>query len=185
VALMSLLVSAVHNRFGGLIVILFCGAAWMGIRHLEYAEFAMAGRMFLGGKFRRIIDAETRLLDFQAALGKAADAEECWSKIRAASSDFGFLGVRASLAGMLFEEASSNSRRHWELRIPLSGGDYVNFFQDVGAETDPLILSQFVNAVERGIAAWLAVQPPEPLRMPAAQLYYTAAASPAGKGRAV
>jgi UDP-GlcNAc:undecaprenyl-phosphate GlcNAc-1-phosphate transferase len=185
VALMSLLVSAAHNKFSGLIVILFCGFAWMGIRHLDYVEFALAGRMFLGGKFRRIIDSETRLLDFEAALGKAADMDEFWNKIRTVSSEFGFRGARMSLNGTLFEETRGhNANRHWELRIPLPGGDYVNFFQDFGAETDPLILSQFVNAVERGVTQWLAAQPPEPIRVPAPQMYYTAAAAPAAKSRA-
>ncbi|HYL38346.1 MAG TPA: MraY family glycosyltransferase [Bryobacteraceae bacterium] len=186
VALLSLLASAVHNSFAGLIVILFCGAAWLGIRHLEYAEFTMAGRMFLGGKFRRIIDAETRLVDFEAALAKAADIDECWSRIRAGSFDFGFCGARLSLNGAMFEEARDhNSKRRWELRIPLPGGDYVNFLQDFGADTDPLILSQFANAVERGVTAWLKARPAEPVRMPAGQLYYTAAAAPTVKSRAV
>ena len=58
VAVLSLVASALHNQFSGLIVLVVCGAAWLGIRHLDYAEFAMASRMFLGGRFRRIIDVE-------------------------------------------------------------------------------------------------------------------------------
>jgi aldehyde dehydrogenase (NAD+) len=98
----------------------------------------------------------------------------------------GGAGGRACLNGRLFEESPSrHARRHWELRIALAGSDYVNFFQDFGAETDPLILSQFVNAVERGVSAWLAAQPAEPIRMPATPRYYSAAAGPASKSRAV
>jgi len=177
VAVLSLLVSAVHNRYSALIVILFCGAAWIGIRHLDYAEFASAGRMFLGGKFRRIIDAETRLVNFESSLAKAADLTECWVQVRKGSSEFGFQGTRLSIQGCVFEEVGqNNSHRLWQLRIPLAGGEYINFFCDFSMEMDPLILNQFAAAVERGLNAWLAAQQPEPVRMPAAQLYYTATA---------
>src|ERR1700691_120937 len=78
VAILSLLASALHNQFSGLIVIVFGGAVWIGIRQLDYTEFASASRMFLGGKFRRIIDIETRMTDFEGSLAKAASLDECW-----------------------------------------------------------------------------------------------------------
>ncbi len=177
VAVLSLLLSAVHNRYSGLIVILFCGAAWIGIRHLDYAEFASAGRMFLGGKFRRIIDAETRLLNFEASLAKAPDLDECWNRLRHGSKNFGFQGARMSIQGSVFEDVNAaHAQPLWHLRIPISEGEYVNFFCDFSVEMDPLILSEFVAAVERGINAWLAAQQPEPVKIPAAQLYYAATA---------
>lgn len=176
VAVLSLLASAVHNRVSGLIVILFCGAAWFGIRHLDYAEFASAGRMFLGGKIRRMIDTETRLVNFEASLAKAADVQECWETIHQASSEFGFQGTRVNLQGNVFEEVRGHqSKALWQLRIPLPADDYVNFFCDFSVEMDPLILNQFVGAVERGLLAWRSSQKPEPVIMPAAHLYYTVA----------
>src|SRR6204780_4138312 len=80
VAVLSLLISALHNynQVSALIVILFGGAVWIGIRQLDYAEFASAGRMLFGGKFRRIIDVEARLKDFESTLAKADSIEECW-----------------------------------------------------------------------------------------------------------
>jgi len=170
-----------HNRFSGLIVILFCAVAWLGVRNLEYVEFTLASRMFLGGKFRRIIDAETRLVGFETSLAKAADLEECWRRIRAGSTEFGFQGVRMSMNGMVYEVVdSSESRRLWQLRIPLEGGQYVNFFRDFLSEMNPLILSAFVGAVEKGLKAWMAARQDELARMPVAaapRLYYTANAS--------
>ena len=176
VAVLSLVVSAVHNRYSGLIVILFCGGAWFAIRHLDYAEFASAGRMFLGGKFRRIIDAETRLIDFEASLAKAADVEECWKSLCAGSTEFGFQGARMSIQGNVFEKVrASQSQRLWQLRIPLPGGEYVNFFCDFSLEMDPLILNQFVAAVEHGLKAWLVAQETQPIMIPAESLYYRTA----------
>jgi hypothetical protein len=182
----SLLVSTTHNQFSGLIVILFCAAAWVGIQYLEYPEFAMAGRMFLKGKFRQIIDVETRLLDFERALAQAADPEECWIKVLAGTREFGFQGVRMNLSGVVFEDLGSrNGHPFWQLRIPLPEAQYVNFYRDFKSEMNPLIISAFVSSVERGLTTsvgWgLKAQAPrrgaEVIRIPAAaSLFYTAAA---------
>jgi len=157
VAIMSLLASALHNHFSGLVVVVFCAAACVGVRHLEYAEFVTAGRMFLRGRFRLIIDAETRLMDFEKALSVATDVQECWSKILAGSREFQFQGVRLNLDGHLFENfGSSDADRLWELRIPLPDSQYVGFFRDFHSESSPLVLNAFVSTVERGISRVLA-----------------------------
>lgn len=185
VALFSLIVSATHNQFTGLIVILFCAAAWIGIQHLEYPEFAMAGRMFFGGKFRQIIDVETRLLDFEKALAKAVDVEECWTRIMQGTREFGFQGARMSIHGTVFEDLGSrNGHPVWQLRIPLSASQYVNFYRDVHAEMSPIILDAFVRSVERGLKSSIerSIRAKGPgragevIRMPVAQRYYVAEA---------
>jgi UDP-GlcNAc:undecaprenyl-phosphate/decaprenyl-phosphate GlcNAc-1-phosphate transferase len=179
VAVLSLIASALHNQFSGLIVILFGGAVWMGIRQLDYAEFASAGRMFLGGKFRRIIDVETRLADFEVSLSKAGNIEECWSKIRTGSQEFGFQEVRMCLDGYLFEHNSTGpAKPRWQLRIPLPNSEYVNFYRDFDSDMNPLVLSAFVEAVQRALEARHAVPSAEIIRMPAVpgRFYTTAAA---------
>jgi len=156
---------------------------------LDYTEFTMASKMFLGGKFRSIIDVETRLLDFEVALAKAVNLDECWAKILDGTREFGFQGVRLNLHGRVFEELGPrNGHPIWQLRIPLPDAHYVNFFRDFNSEMNPLILSAFVSSVERGLktsvergfqAPSLA---PELIRMPAAaQLYYTARAGAAAE----
>src|SRR3984957_3498006 len=91
---LSLVASSLRNQFSGLIVVVFCAAAWMAIQHLGYTEFAMAGKLFLQGGFRRIIDFESRLADFEKTLARAAGIEEFWIQIRSGSREFGFQGVR-------------------------------------------------------------------------------------------
>ena len=191
VAILSLLVSATHNQFSGLIVILFCGAAWIGIQHLEYPEFAMAGRMFLKGKFRQIIDVETRLLDFERELSQVSDLEECWSRVLAGTREFGFQGVRMSIYGTVFEDLGiRNGHALWQLRIPLPGSQYVNFFRDFKTEINPMVLSAFVSAVERGLSNVVgrglkprAGRGAEVIRMPAASHLVYAAGAGSGKSR--
>ena len=180
VAVLSLLASALHNQFSGLIVIVFGGAVWIGIRQLDYTEFASASRMFLGGKFRRIIDVETRVADFQSSLSKATSVEECWAQIRTGSQGFGFHEVRMSLGGRVFEEGCSGSTKpRWQLRIPLQNSQYVNFSRDFDSDMNPLMLSAFVEAVQRGLEARSAAPAAEVIRMPAVTVgrFYSAAAS--------
>ena len=169
VAVLSLLSNALHNSFSGLIAILFCLGAWMGIRHLQYAEFTSMGKMFLGGKFRRIIDAEARLVDLEVALAKAPDLQECWNYIRNSSLEFGFQGVRMKITGLVFEHfAPDTDGRLWQVRIPLPGSHYINFFRDFKSEMNPLILSAFVTAVERGLLPRIAECESASIRIPVA-----------------
>jgi UDP-GlcNAc:undecaprenyl-phosphate/decaprenyl-phosphate GlcNAc-1-phosphate transferase len=183
VAVLSLLASALHNQFSGLIVILFAGAIWIGIRQLDYTEFASAGRMFLGGKFRQIIDVETRMADFETALSKASNIEECWAEIRTGSQGFGFHEVRMSLCGRVFEDSCLDSTKpRWQLRIPLPNSQYVNFSRDFDSDMNPLVLSAFVEAVQRGLEsrALAVASSTEVIRMPAAARYYTSTAAGGG-----
>jgi len=185
VAVLSLLITAVQIRFSGLIVIAFCAVAWFGIRHLEYGEFARAGRMFLQGRFRHIIDSETKLLDFEKVLGQTANLDECWKELVAWSRGFGFQGIQMSVNGTVLEEFGTHDARGvWELRIPLPEGQYVTLFRSMDADASPLILSGLVNSVQRGLQSSLdkgAIREPEVVRIPAsAELYYTARATAGG-----
>src|SRR5580704_12603920 len=152
VAALSLVASSLRNQFSGLIVVVFCAAACMAIQQLGYTEFAMAGRLFLQGGFRRIIDFETRLAEFEKTLARSTGIEECWIRIRSGSREFGFQGVRMNFEGLVFEDFEQrDSRRVWELRIPLNDAQNVNFFRDLENETSPIVLSAFAAAVEHGM----------------------------------
>ncbi len=154
VALLSLVASSLRNQFSGLIVIVLCAAAWMGVQQLGYIEFATTGRLFLQGGFRRIVDFETRLVEFEKTLARAAGIEECWIRIRSGSQEFGFRGVRMNYDGLVFEDFQRGGSGHvWELRIALADSQNVNFFHDVGVETSSIVLSAFATAVEHGMRA--------------------------------
>lgn len=177
VAVLSLVASALHNQFSGLIVLVFGGAVWIGIRQLDYAEFASASRMFLGGKFRRIIDVETRMADFENSLTKAVSVEDCWEQMRSGSQSFGFQEVRMSICGRTFEEAGPDpTKPRWQLRIPLPNSQYVNFARDFDSDMSPLVLNAFVEAVQRGLASRTVAPGTEVIRMPAGRFYSSAAA---------
>jgi UDP-GlcNAc:undecaprenyl-phosphate/decaprenyl-phosphate GlcNAc-1-phosphate transferase len=185
-ALVSVLVSAVHYQYSGLIVILFGGAAWVLVSQLDYSEFASAGRILFGGTFRRMIDVEARLKDFEAKLAKASTVEDCWDHIRAGSQEFGFHDVRMSYSGRVFEDCHSDlssAKPRWQLRIPLPNSQYVNFYRGFDSEMDPLVISAFVETVQRGLEARPAVPAVEVIRMSGRELFYTAGAATNGEAR--
>jgi UDP-GlcNAc:undecaprenyl-phosphate GlcNAc-1-phosphate transferase len=186
VAMLSLVASSLRNQFSGLIVVVFCAAAWMGIQHLGYTEFAMAGRLFLQGGFRRIIDFETRLVEFEKTLARATGIEECWIRIRSGSREFGFRGVRMNFEGLMFEDFERCDVRHlWELRIPLAEARSVNFFHDLGIDKNSLVLSAFATAVEHGMRSCIErrrheSRMAEVVKMPPIVKRYYAASATAG-----
>ncbi len=193
VAVLSLIASSLRNQFSGLIVIVFCAAAWIGIQQLGYTEFAMAGRLFLQGGFRRIIDFETRLVEFEKTLARATGIEECWLQIRSGSREFGFQGVRMNFEGMVFEDFQRVDASHtWELRIPLADTQDVNFFHDVRIETSSIVLSAFAIAVEHGMRACrdrclheeTVTHSAEVVKMPPIVKRFYAASAAAGAGSA-
>jgi hypothetical protein len=184
VAALFSLAGALHRPLSGFIVALFAGAACFGIRQFFYADFASAIRVFLGTKFRRIIDIETRTADFEASLIKATNMEDCWSALRAGSQSFGFHEVRMSLCGRLFEDAcSSPAKPRWQLRIQLPDSQWVNFYRDFDSQMNPLVLSAFVGAVQRGLAAKSTAKTAELTRMPPGPELYHAAAAGAGESK--
>ncbi|HZY73976.1 MAG TPA: MraY family glycosyltransferase, partial [Edaphobacter sp.] len=79
----SLLLSVTDSQITGLVVILFCTAAWLGVQHLGYVEFNLAGRLILPGTFLRVLNAQLLLRTLEDNLKAAETAAECWSIIRA------------------------------------------------------------------------------------------------------
>jgi UDP-GlcNAc:undecaprenyl-phosphate GlcNAc-1-phosphate transferase len=176
----SLVLSELHSKFSGLIIIGFCLVVWVGIRYLGYPEFTMASQMFLHGGFRRVIDAETRLLDFETAMAQVGDLNDFWAKIREGGREFGFYTVRMCVERTVFQDSIRlSSGPVWQLRITLSETEYVNFFGDLNTNSDinPLILSAFVKCVERGLKQSARKSEPETIPMqPASVLVYAAGA---------
>jgi hypothetical protein len=181
VALLSPL-GAPHNWFSGLIIILFGGAVWIGIRQLDFAEFVSASRLFLGGKFWQIIDDETRMADFESSLSQAASIEECWTQIRTGSQSLGFHQVRLNIGGHLFEQACSGpAKPRRQLRIPLPNSQRVNFYRDFDSHPNPLVLSAFVAAVQRGLEARRTAHTTDSTRLRSEPERYQAAAAGASE----
>lgn len=153
-ATFSLLQSALHQQFGGVIIVLFCIAAWIGIQNLGYVEFATARQMFTKGNFRRIIDSHTRLKTFEETLAKADTLDDSWNIIRSACQTMGFSGVRMMLNGRLFDADFSgnvSADDHWQLRVPLAPQQYVNLRREFHEDwsSNPVLVAAAADILSR------------------------------------
>ncbi|MGH9720031.1 MAG: MraY family glycosyltransferase [Bryobacteraceae bacterium] len=154
-AAFSILQSVAHNQYSGVILILFCAVAWLGVSKLNYIEFGVAWRVLLGGTVRRVLSVQIRLHHLQNEVAKALTAGDCWLAIREAAPGFGFGRVKMRLLEESFEEQFGDwsATSSWTLRIPISDRDYVNLSGDVGATGQALDLAYFADALAKALQA--------------------------------
>jgi hypothetical protein len=85
--------------------------------------------------------------------------------------------------GLVFEDLPRGDSKHlWELRIPLTEGRHVNFFRNIDSETNAIVLSAFVTAVEHGLRASMErrSEATEVVKLPTIVKHYYAVAATAG-----
>ena len=147
-AALSLLQSLLSNQVGGLIIILFCAATWIGIQHLGYNEFDAAGRTLRSGAVQRLVHGQMAIQAFEKRIQSARSAEECWKVIRESSEIFDFTRLEASLLKEEFEtERCGVEAPSWQLRIPLGESGYINVWCEFGRRHKSGILVPWVEAL--------------------------------------
>ncbi len=146
-----------HNNFAGPILILFCLITWIGIEHLGYVEFGVAGRMFVEGAFRRLLSSNIALQKFQQELAAARSPDDCWVVIHAASKDFGFHHVEMFLAGLKYEYRNElASDQCWNVRIPISDFDYIELTREFESGIQAGAVAPFADVLRKGLVPKLA-----------------------------
>ncbi len=150
-ASLSLLSSVTKNGYRGLIILVFCAAAWIGVQHLGYVEFGVAGRMFLGGAFRKHLNNHLEFHAFEQALQAAKTPEARWKIICESCRKFGFTHVELQWNGRCFEETllDTNGNAVWYLDIPLDGGGHLRLARCFGESEVPTILVPFAESLHK------------------------------------
>jgi UDP-GlcNAc:undecaprenyl-phosphate GlcNAc-1-phosphate transferase len=159
-AILSLLESFGHERFGGVIIVLFSAGAWIGIESLGYAEFDMVRRMILAGDFRRRLNAELQLSTFLEDLAMAATADQCWKVLKNSYSEFGFNEIRFKLGDRLYTD-TTNGHHHaetWTVRIQLSNNSYVNLSREFATDSPPIV-ARYTDAIGKTLRKSLEIHP--------------------------
>ncbi len=135
----SLLMTQANQKYQGSIIVLVCFTAWLGLQHLGYEEFDVAGKMALRGGFRRRLNTQRMLAEFEQELAGAATLEQCWKVLCRAYPQFGFCGIELHLDNVL---RHGNVSGIWHVQVDLSGDSYLRLLRRPGVK-------------ERGAAALL------------------------------
>jgi UDP-GlcNAc:undecaprenyl-phosphate GlcNAc-1-phosphate transferase len=161
-AAFSLLQTWPHNRFSGLLLVMFCLAVWIGLRLAGYVEFDTARHLVLTGTFRHIVNARLFVDTFERKAAAAVTADDYWAIIREAAGEFGFPQVRMSLEGRVFEHCTVDADLDpcSVMRIPLSESGYVNFRYPAGASVrHAVVITSIVAILQRSLARGAAAMP--------------------------
>ncbi len=151
-AVLSLLQDAAHDRAGGVIIVLFCIVAWVGVQHLGYTEFGIAGKLFTKGTLRSFVDMQLRLQEFERSLKACSTLEEHCATIVSACRQFGFSGVRIRMGREFVDEAPVNPAA-WQLRIDFPDFQFVNIYARHDILQKPGLLAGFAQIVDRVLTA--------------------------------
>jgi UDP-GlcNAc:undecaprenyl-phosphate GlcNAc-1-phosphate transferase len=128
VAVFSLFQSVVHNNaISGVIVLLFCAVAWIGIQYLGYAEFSLAGKILFGGGLQRNLKAQLDLTTLQKLVANARTAADCARLIEEWAEKFGLIATHMHIAGQDFAGLPAPDDARWDARINISDGNWVDF----------------------------------------------------------
>jgi UDP-GlcNAc:undecaprenyl-phosphate GlcNAc-1-phosphate transferase len=154
-ASLSLLQSSFENRYSGLAILLFCAMAWVGVQHLGYVEFGVAGRMFIDGAFRRHLNSQLALQTFEQELAAARTAAECWRAVCEACRAFGFTEAEFRLNGDRFRATllETNGNPTWQMQIPVEEG-WLKLKRCFDAGGAPTVLAPFADSLHRGIESF-------------------------------
>jgi UDP-GlcNAc:undecaprenyl-phosphate GlcNAc-1-phosphate transferase len=149
-ALCSLVIAQID--FSTPIVLLFCLITWVGIGHLGYVEFGVAGRMFADGAFRRLLNCNIALHGFEKDLLAAQTPDACWLVIHTAAKDFGFQNIEMLLVGRRYESLDVNpAERSWNVRIPISDLDYVRLTGAFDSGVQTAAVAPFANVLRKAV----------------------------------
>lgn len=155
-ATLSLLQSVAENHYAGLIIVIFCVSTWLGVQALGYVEFGVVGRLLSRGVFRQFLATEIQLQQLEERLLQAVDVHECWAVIQDRCGALGFTRARLHLAGMTYEVLlpDSGGGDWWEITIPISRSDYINFRRSLHTGK-ALYAASFVKIVRASLQARL------------------------------
>jgi UDP-GlcNAc:undecaprenyl-phosphate GlcNAc-1-phosphate transferase len=154
-AALALMQSFVQNMYvAGLAVLVFVATIWVAVRFLGYAEFMLAGQVLRTGGFQRLFTAQLELNEFSIALAAAKSPRECCDVIRDWYAPLGFDAVRMRLGDAEYEAwpADISLAGAWTVRIPIPGGDWVEFAKRTGAQSS-VVLSSVVETLTSQLAA--------------------------------
>ncbi len=142
----SVLLTVSPDRNRGFVLVLVCLAAWLGLQHLGYNEFSVAGRLVLGGTFRSVLSAQLALEEFELEVQADLTLEQCWDAVSRACPQFGFSGIVFHLDDV---KRRWGTDAGWQARIDFPGHGYISLWRESGVKSRGAAAVLFVDSVSR------------------------------------
>ncbi len=140
----SVTLTTSQPRYHGFVLILVCLTVWLGLQHLGYSEFGVAGKLALGGAFRDLLSSQLALIELEQELIEAKTVEKCWEILCNGCSKFGFAGIEMRLDSTYFHGDSSGT---WFVRIELPGYGYMDLIRGPDAQDRGAAAVLFVDCI--------------------------------------
>jgi UDP-GlcNAc:undecaprenyl-phosphate GlcNAc-1-phosphate transferase len=148
---LSLLMS--NSYFGGGVIVAFCAIIWLAVRYLGYEEFDVARRMVFGGFFRRLLNANVCVTQFEQAVGAAQTVDECWEALLDSGRAFGFSAATLRVHGREFTATLTEAPGEcWTVNVPLDGAGCVDLSVPFGPDHAPATISPLCMSLRTALA---------------------------------
>jgi len=126
-AAFALLASSFSGRYQGLVILAFCGTAWIGIRQLRYPEFDIAGRLLFRGEFHRAMNAKMKIESVALALERQTTIDQWWETLAQSLAPLGLAAIRLTSPAGVREQNTPAKPAVWAFRLSLGSTHVVEF----------------------------------------------------------
>jgi len=139
-----------EQNMSGLIILAFCLTTWIGIQHLGYVEFGVAGRLLIDGAFRRLLNSHISIDTLEESLLAASNLDDCWNVLRRGYREFGFSRIEIQIAGRRFSAHSEpQPLQSWKVTVPISDASYVELHRGFGPAPQHQVVASFVDLLRQ------------------------------------
>jgi len=136
------------------VIVLFCGAAGIGIHQLRYWEFDMAGQFLFRGGLKRALDGRLRLERLTLELERAGDERSWWGILVEGARSLGVSEIRwIGLDGERTETLAPSAAPAWTFRVSITDAEYIEVSGAVPDASSSFDLMGFAENVRRTFQA--------------------------------
>ena len=139
-----------NRNIAGFVILAFCMTTWIGVQHLGYVEFGVAGRLLIDGAFRRLLNSQISIENLEETLAAASTLDDCWAVLRRHYRDFGFYRIEVQIAGQKRSEcAEIQPLQSWKVTVPISEVSYVELHRAFGPAQQHQVVASFVDVMRK------------------------------------
>ena len=138
------------GRFRNLLLAFLGCAVFFGLRELQYKEFQLFGKIFLGGELRQSLQAKLKLDNLRIALAGASTPEAWWNVLSRSAAEFGWSRLCWVGPQGLKEKMISEAEPAWTFLVPL-GNEMVSLQIDGSSETSGITLSELAAVIHQNV----------------------------------